>query len=389
MNNYSKDKLPWFGLLALSMACFITMLTEAMPAGLLLWISQDFGISASYGGQLVTVYAAGSLLSAIPLITLTQGMRRKPLLLLAIFGFAIVNIITAFSTSYMLTLVVRFFGGVFAGLVWSLAAGFAIRMSPPHLAGRAIAIAMLGTPLALTIGIPTGSYLAGLIGWRTDFIVMSALTMILFLWVIMSVPDAAGQKKRQHLSLFQVAKMKGVSVVLFVTLLFILAHNTIFTYIASFISNIGLSEHIDLVLFIFGIAALAGVWGAGLTVDRWPRKSMILSILLFAVSIFALTVTSQSWSIYASIAVWGFAFGGAPTLLQAALVKTASDAIDVAQSMMVTIWNIAIGGGGILGGALLMKTGVLSLPYFVTGLLIIAFFITFLARKHGFTDKVE
>lgn len=389
MNNYSKDKLPWFGLLALSMACFITMLTEAMPAGLLLWISQDFGISASYGGQLVTVYAAGSLLSAIPLITLTQGMRRKPLLLLAIFGFAIVNIITAFSTSYMLTLVVRFFGGVFAGLVWSLAAGFAIRMSPPHLAGRAIAIAMLGTPLALTIGVPAGSYLAGLIGWRTDFIVMSALTMILIIWVVISVPDAAGQKNREHLSLFQVAKMKGVSVVLFVTLIFILAHNTIFTYIASFVSNIGLSEHIDLVLFIFGIAALVGVWSAGLTVDRWPRKSMILSIVLFAVSIFVLTLTRHNWSIYASIAAWGFAFGGAPTLLQAALAKTAGDAIDVAQSMMVTIWNIAIGGGGILGGLLLMKTGVLSLPYFVTGLLIIAFFITFFARKHGFTDKVE
>lgn len=389
MNNYSKDKLPWFGLLALSMACFITMLTEAMPAGLLLWISQDFGISASYGGQLVTVYAAGSLLSAIPLITLTQGMRRKPLLLLAIFGFAIVNIITAFSTSYMLTLVVRFFGGVFAGLVWSLAAGFAIRMSPPHLAGRAIAIAMLGTPLALTIGVPAGSYLAGLIGWRTDFIVMSALTMILIIWVVISVPDAAGQKNREHLSLFQVAKMKGVSVVLFVTLIFILAHNTIFTYIASFISNIGLSEHIDLVLFIFGIAALVGVWSAGLTVDRWPRKSMILSIVLFAVSISVLTLTRHNWSIYASIAAWGFAFGGAPTLLQAALAKTAGDAIDVAQSMMVTIWNIAIGGGGILGGLLLMKIGVLSLPYFVTGLLIIAFFITFFARKHGFTDEVE
>ncbi|WP_232776980.1 MFS transporter [Rahnella sp. AA] len=389
MNNYSKDKLPWFGLLALSMACFITMLTEAMPAGLLLWISQDFGISASYGGQLVTVYAAGSLLSAIPLITLTQGMRRKPLLLLAIFGFAIVNIITAFSTNYMLTLVVRFFGGVFAGLVWSLAAGFAIRMSPPHLAGRAIAIAMLGTPLALTIGVPAGSYLAGLIGWRTDFIAMSALTMILIIWVVISVPDAAGQKNREHLSLFQVAKMKGVSVVLFVTLIFILAHNTIFTYIASFVSNIGLSEHIDLVLFIFGIAALVGVWSAGLTVDRWPRKSMILSIVLFAVSIFVLTLTRHNWSIYASIAAWGFAFGGAPTLLQAALAKTAGDAIDVAQSMMVTIWNIAIGGGGILGGLLLMNIGVLSLPYFVTGLLIIAFFITFFARKHGFTDKVE
>ncbi|CAI0829790.1 MFS transporter [Serratia fonticola] len=381
----SKNQLPLFGLLALSMACFITMLTEAMPAGLLLWISQDLGVSASYAGQLVTVYAAESLVSAIPLIALTQGMRRKPLLLIAIVGFAIVNTITALSHSYLLTLIARFLGGVFAGLVWSLAAGFAIRMSPPNLAGRAIAIAMLGTPLALTIGVPAGSYFAGLIGWRSDFMIMSLLTAVLFVWVIVSVPDSPGQKNRVRFSLLQVAKMNGVSAVLFVTLTFILAHNTLFTYVASFFTRVGLGS-LDLVLLVFGLAALAGVLCAGATVDLWPRKSMIASIILFTLSIFTLIFTGQHWSVYICIAAWGFAFGGSPTLLQAALAKTAGDAIDVAQSMMVTTWNIAIGGGGLLGGVLLDKFGVLSLPYFVVGLLVITFVAAFSARKHGFTD---
>ncbi len=47
--------LPWSGLVALAMACFVTMLTEAMPAGLLLWISPDLGVPVSYSGQLVTL----------------------------------------------------------------------------------------------------------------------------------------------------------------------------------------------------------------------------------------------------------------------------------------------------------------------------------------------
>ena len=382
----SKTPLPWFGLLALSMACFITMLTEAMPAGLLPWISQDLGVSASFAGQLVTVYAIGTLVSAIPLITLTQSIKRKPLLLIAIIGFAIVNTITALSHNYALTLVVRFFGGVFAGLVWSLAAGFAIRMSPPHLAGRAIAIAMLGTPLALTIGIPAGSYLAKFIGWRSDFMIMSALVMILIVWIVASVPDSPGQKNLASPSVFKVAKTKGIFAVLFVTLTFILAHNTLFTYVTSFFTNAGLSESIDLVLLVFGVAALAGVLCAGITVDSWPRKSMLASITLFAVSILSLIFTRHNWSIYLSIAAWGFAFGGAPTLLQAALAKTAGNAIDVAQSMMVTIWNIAIGGGGVLGGILLEQLGILSLPYVVIGLLIVTFIVAFNARQYGFTD---
>ncbi|MDN8600275.1 MFS transporter [Citrobacter sp. S2-9] len=382
----SVNNLPWFGLLALSMTCFVTMLTEAMPAGLLLWISKDLNVSASYAGQLVTVYAIGTLVSAIPLITLTQGMRRKPLLLTAIIGFAIVNTITAFSHNYTLILVVRFLGGIFAGLVWSLAAGFAIRMSPSHLAGRAIAIAMLGTPLALTIGIPAGSYLAGFVGWRADFMVMSALMVVLIVWIISSVPDAPGQKNQTRLSLLQVVKMKGVFAVLFVTLTFILAHNTIFTYVTLFFTNAGLSDNIDVVLLIFGVAALAGVWCTGITVDRWPRKSMLASIVLFAVSIFSLIFVGPHWATYIAIAMWGFAFGGAPTLLQAALAKNAGNAIDIAQSIMVTIWNIAISGGGLLGGILLAQLGIISLPYAVVGLLVVTFIVAFSAHQYGFTN---
>ena len=39
------------------------------------------------------------------------------------------------------------------------------RMSPAHLGGRAMAIVMIGIPLSLTIGIPAGTFLGGLIGW--------------------------------------------------------------------------------------------------------------------------------------------------------------------------------------------------------------------------------
>ncbi|VDZ78209.1 membrane transport protein [Salmonella bongori] len=82
--------------------------------------------------------------------------------------------------------------------------------------------------------------------------------------------------------------------------------------------------------------------------------------------------------------VWPSA--GAPTLLQAALAKTAGNAIDVAQSMMVTVWNVAISGGGLLGGILLGRLGIQSLPFAVEGLLVVTFVVAFNARQHGFTD---
>ena len=67
------ERLPISGLLALATAGFITILTEALPAGLLPQMSLDLKVSQALVGQLVTFYALGSLLAAIPLVLLTQG----------------------------------------------------------------------------------------------------------------------------------------------------------------------------------------------------------------------------------------------------------------------------------------------------------------------------
>src|SRR5690606_39923372 len=86
--------------------------------------------------------------------TLTQRVRRRPLLLIAILGFAVVNLVTALSESYGVSLTARFFAGVFGGIVWSLLAGYAVRMSPAHLSGRAIAISGAGATISLVLGVP-------------------------------------------------------------------------------------------------------------------------------------------------------------------------------------------------------------------------------------------
>lgn len=110
-------RLPMAALLALAMAGFITILTEALPAGLLPQMSADLDVTPSAIGQLITVYAIGSLVAAIPLTAATQYFRRKPLLLCAIAGFAVVNTITALTGSFGIMLLARFFAGVSAGLL--------------------------------------------------------------------------------------------------------------------------------------------------------------------------------------------------------------------------------------------------------------------------------
>ncbi|MVV48440.1 MFS transporter [Pseudomonas sp. PB120] len=384
-NERQGDTLPFGALLALAMTGFICIVTETLPAGLLPQIGNGLGISASLAGQMVTVYALGSLLAAIPLTIATQSWRRRTVLLLTVVGFLVFNSITALSSSYWLTLVARFFAGVSAGLAWSLIAGYARRMVAPQLQGRALAVAMVGTPIALSLGVPLGTWLGGIIGWRMAFGVMSALTLVLIAWVLVKVPDYPGQSSSQRMALREVFSTPGVRSVLGVVFTWMLAHNILYTYVAPFVAEAGLASDVDLVLLAFGVAALAGIWVTGRLVDRHLRTTVLASLATFAaVSVFLGLFSGSAVAIYLGVFIWGLTFGGAATLLQTALADVAGEGADVALSMNVVVWNSAIAGGGLLGGVLLGEWGVSSFPWALLILLLLSLAIAFRARAHGF-----
>ena len=378
-------RLPIAPLLALATGGFLTILTEALPAGLLPQISPGLGVSEALAGQLVTVYALGSLLAAIPLTAMTRGRRRRPLLLAAIAGFMVANFATAMSASYVVTLAARFIAGVAAGLLWSLTAGYAARLVAPGLRGRAIAVAMVGTPLALSVGIPAGTFLGNLVGWRGVFGLMSGLALALLFWVRLGVPDFAGQAAEGRATLAAVVRLPGVRSVLAVVLGFVLAHNILYTYIAPLLAAHGITRQVDLALLVFGVAALGGIWLTGLLIDRALRPLVLASTAAFSLAVLPFGIaTTGDVTILGALALWGVAFGGAATLFQTALAGAAGEAADVAQSMLVTAWNLAIFGGGLIGGVLLHAIGPLAFTPTLLLLLAATFLIAIGARAHGF-----
>lgn len=385
MTGARHGRLPIASLLALATAAFITILTEALPAGLLPQMAQGLAVPEAWVGQTVSIYAMGSLVAAIPLVTATQGVRRRPLLLGAIAGFTVANAVTAISSSYMLTMAARFLAGVSAGLLWALLASYAACMVLEHQKGRAIAIAMVGTPLALSLGVPAGTFLSSLVGWRMCFGIMSGLALALMLWVRFQVPDFAGQAAGKRLSLGHVFTMAGVRPVLFAVLAFVLAHNLLYTYIAPFLAAAGMRDRTDLVLLVFGVTSLLGIWIIGVMIDRYLRALTLACTILFCLCALALGIAGDVPAVvYAAVAAWGLAFGGAATLFQTAIAKTAGDAAGVAQSMLVTAWNMAIAGGGIIGGVLLDRLGVTAFSPALLVLLAATLAVVWAARHHGF-----
>ncbi|NIJ69278.1 MFS transporter [Xanthomonas sp. 60] len=382
----STTPLPIAALLALAMTGFICIVTETLPAGLLPLMSDGLGVSPALAGQTVTAYALGSVLAAIPLTLASQHWRRRNVLLLTIVGFLVFNTVTALSHDYTLTLVARFFAGAVAGLAWSLLAGYARRMVQPDQQGKAMAIAMVGTPVALSLGVPLGTWMGSLLGWRTAFAAMSALTVVLIVWVLLKVPDYAGQSAAQRVPLRRVLTTPGVRPVLATVMAWMLAHNILYTYVAPFAEQAGLGHRVDVLLLLFGATALVGIAVAAKQVDHHLRRAVLMSLAIFLmVSVVLALFPAQPILVYACVAIWGLTFGGAATLLQTALADSAGDGANVALSLNVVAWNSVIAGGGILGGVLLDQWGAQTFPIAMAALLALGLSIAWRARAQGFT----
>lgn len=381
-------KLPLSALLAMAMTGALAILTETLPAGMLTLVSTGLGVSEAWAGQFVTLYALGSLLAAIPLTAATRGWRRRPLLLAALAALLVFNTATALTPHYSVALAARFMAGVASGLIWGMLAGYARRMVDDSLKGRALAVAGVGAPLALSLGVPLGSLVGAMLGWRMAFGLMSVLTLVAMVWIVLSVPDYPGQSASRRTPVRQVFVKAGLRPVLAVLMCWVLAHNILYTYVMPWLVPAGLAAQVDRVLLAFGLASLVGIAVVGWLIDRRLRALVLASLAGFAVASLALGVGgTQPVVVYGAVVLWGLTFGGAPALLQTALADAAGADTDVAQSILVTTWNLAIAGGGLAGGILLQRAGVGAFAWTVLALLMVALGLAWAARRHGFPAR--
>ncbi|WP_037908236.1 MFS transporter [Actinacidiphila yeochonensis] len=378
-------RLPLAALIVMAATVLVVIMTETMPAGLLPQIAGGIGVSEGAAGQFVSAYALGAVLAAIPAIVVTRGVRRKPLLIISLLGFLVANTLTALAPNLAVALAVRFVAGAFSGLLWGMLAGYAMRITPPEQAGRALAIAMSGTPIALAAGTPLGTWLGSATGWRWTFAAMSALIAVVLVAAMALVPDAPGQAEHTRLPFGHVLRLPGVATILGVVFVWMLAHNLMYAYIAPFLKQTNLDVKPDVALVVFGVAALVGLWFTGATVDRFLRPLVLSSVVLFIVAGAVLLGASGSTPLgILAIVLWGIAFGGSATQLQTATGAAAGANFDAAMGLVATSFNLAISAAGAVGGALVEGVGARSLPVAMIILAAVALVAVGFGRRAAF-----
>jgi predicted MFS family arabinose efflux permease len=214
--------------------------------------------------------------------------------------------------------------------------------------------------VALSLGVPAGTALATVIGWRACFAALAGLATAAAAWVRWKVPALAVQDKTVAPRTVRAAlSTPGVTRTLLVTLLVLTGHQVMYTYAAPFLAWARFGK-VSFVLMVFGVATIGGVWVAGARADRHLRSTLMLTLTTIIVAMGALELRT---TLIAGVTAWGLAYGAAPTLLQTALIKSSgSDNADVATALQTTVYNVGIAAGSLLGGILLQGPGAGFLP---------------------------
>jgi predicted MFS family arabinose efflux permease len=146
--------------------------------GLLDPMARDIGVSVAAAGQLQTAFVISAAVGG-PLLAKWGGrMDRKRLLVFALAAVTGLTAWCAFASSFELLVLLRVLAGATGGIIMPAAAAAAAALVPASRRGSAIAMVLGGMTLAFLLGIPVGSLVGDLFGWRATFLFAAALAGI-------------------------------------------------------------------------------------------------------------------------------------------------------------------------------------------------------------------
>ncbi|WP_245946552.1 MFS transporter [Paenibacillus cellulosilyticus] len=364
------DKRIWI----LAIASFVVGTVELVIAGIIDMIAQDLNVSVGNAGQLITVYSLVFAFGSPILINLTSKVERKKLLTAAMLVFFAGNMIAIVSPNFTILLISRIILAASCSIVVVLSIVMASSIVASELRGRAIGIIFMGISASLVIGVPLGTFIGNIWGWRSTFALVGALTLIVAWAVNRFLPQVAprpGVPLRDQLRTLKNSKILSAHLI---SILQMTGQFTIYAYITPFLNEtMGLSTSmISLVLFVYGLAGIAGGWIGGWSSDKIGNgKTMIIALLLHSLAILLLPYSTDSiFPLLIVVIVW-CAFNMAPSpAIQSYLIQTAPESSDIQLSFNTSSLHIGVAAGSIVGGLILNYYSV-TMNTWVGGLIVI------------------
>src|SRR5690625_2022224 len=251
----------------LTAVAFVVGMAELIVGGILDIVADDLGIQVSSAGLLITVFAFVFAISAPILLIIFSKMERAQLTFFALIIFFIGNVVAVFSPNFTVLLIARIISAASGSLAVVLYINLASRIVEPAYRGRAIGLVVMGTSGSLVLGLPIGVLLGNIFNWRTPFILISILTIILLIGVKLFIGKVAPKPAISLRKQIETLKNYRVAFAHLTTFFFLAGHFTLYGYLTPYTKVTmqfdGLT--ISFLYFIYGFDAVSGVGLVGLS----------------------------------------------------------------------------------------------------------------------------
>lgn len=360
------------GVLSLAVGAFAIGVTEFIVVGILPAIARDLTISIESAGSLVSLYALALAIGTPLLVIALSRLPRKVALLGLMTVFLAGNLLAALSHTFELLLVGRVITAVAHGTFFAIGATVAANLVRKEQAGRAISVMFAGLTLAMVIGVPLGSFLGNLMGWRLPFFAVAVLAALglgaMARWLPAGLAAGAGGRAAT-----QLAALGSIPILtmMAVTVFGFGSSFAAFTFITPILTDVtGFSATMaSALLIVFGAATFAGNLAGGYLTSHvgWQKALRLMLVLLAVTQVgVALAIGSQVM-MTVMLFVWGvFAFGLSPAL-QAGMLATAErhtpKAVDFASGLNISAFNLGISLGSMLGALMVSRQLMASSPW--------------------------
>lgn len=352
---------------ALALGAFAISTTEFVILGLLLNVAQDFSISVSEAGFLVTAYAIGVVIGAPVLTPILARYPRKQVIVFLLGMFTLGNILAVFAPSYEILLLSRVFTALVHASFYGLASIVASQLVAENKQARAMSMVFMGATIANIAGAPLGTMIGLAYGWRSTSIACALLGFIALLAIAFVVPKVVSEKPKNLAQEFRSLLQPKVIRALLLTLIGFAGTFTLLTYIAPLLIQVtGIDESkMSIMLFIFGLGMAVGNPIGGWLTDKNLQLGLSSTLGALLLVLVALGLCAEY---LIPTVILTFLFGAALfatiTPLQVNAMKAAGDAPVMAASFNIAAFNLANALAAVIGGYVIdSKLGIAFLPF--------------------------
>jgi predicted MFS family arabinose efflux permease len=370
---------------ALMFGNLVTGSSILAPAGMLIELSSDLGITVHTAGLLVTVGAMVLCIGSPLTAWLTSRIERRTLLTVTLAVLALGNAASAFAPGYTTLLLIRLVMLAIGALYTPQAAGTAALIVPAEKRGGTIAYVFLGWSLAAAVGLPLITFMASRYGWRAAFGGISVVGVLSFLLLMWRLPAGLVGTPVDLKTWADLGRNRVIVMLLAITTLLISGQFAVFTYMGPLLSRLTQvgPDAVGLVFAIYGVCGFIGIVIVSNVVDSWgPLKTSMLCISFVLAGIGGWALSAGFYPLMAcSAAIWGLGFASSNSMQQVRLVAAAPTLASASVSLNTSFLYVgqAIGSG--FGGLLYAHDLLYGIGYAGTAFVALALTTVVLTRR--------